>query len=528
LHAFDNTRLNGTIHARMALPEEKLLLLNEQAITLSDDVLMIADDDKPLAMAGVMGGEESGITLDTTDLFLESAFFLPQAVAGRARRYSFTSDASHRFERGVDFSATRNALERATQLVLDICGGEAGPVTEARAGLPARNPVRLRHARVRRVLGIDIEAAQISAFFDRLGFHFTQDDTGFVVTPPAYRFDIEIEEDLIEEIARLHGYDNIPAPAPTGQLAMLRMPEAVRSVAQLKNLVAGRGYQEVVNYAFVEAAWERDFAGNAQPIELANPIASQMSVMRSSLIGGMVANAVYNLRRKQSRVRVFEIGRCFSHGDASAQVAGYSQPMKLGMLAYGSAQPEQWGQATRGVDFFDLKGDLEAILAPAHFVSARTSHPALHPGRSAALMCNGIAVGVYGELHPRWQQAYDLPQSAMVAELDLAALLQVGVPAFEEVSKTPQAVRDLAIVVDHAVAVQDVLDGATASADALVKEVRLFDLYVGKGVEAGRKSLALRIVMQDTQKTLKDSEVDQAVAKILAGLEKKFAATLRA
>ncbi|MCH2221804.1 MAG: phenylalanine--tRNA ligase subunit beta, partial [Dechloromonas sp.] len=329
LHAFDNTRLEGAVHARMAKPEEKLLLLNEQTIAVDGDVLMIADDVKPLAMAGIMGGEESGITLDTTELFLESAFFAPKAIAGRARRYGFASDASHRFERGVDFGGTRAAIERATQLILEICGGQAGPVVEAKAELPARAPVRLRTARAEKVLGLALGAERIAGLFKGLDLSFVQQGEDFLVTPPSWRFDMEIEEDLIEEIARLYGYDNIPSPAPCGRMEMMLQPEAQRPAYRVRQMLADRGYQEVVNYAFVEEAWEADFAGKtaeADLIRLANPIASQMAVMRSNLFGGLISNLVTNLKRKQTRVRLFEVGRSF-HRDAAAQpVAGFSQP----------------------------------------------------------------------------------------------------------------------------------------------------------------------------------------------------------
>ncbi len=301
LHAFDDAKLQGAIHARLPKAGEKLLLLNEQTIDIDADVLVIADDAKPLALAGIMGGEESGVTLETTDLFLESAFFIPFAIAGKARRYGFSSDASHRFERGVDFAGAVRALERATRLILDICGGQAGPVTEALAALPQRQPVRLRTARVNKVLGVPFSAETIASLLGRLGLPFVQEGGDFVVTPPSFRFDIEIEEDLIEEVVRVHGYDEIPAPPPVARAAMLPMPEGKRQIQRLRQVLADAGYQEVVNFAFVEEGWEKDFGGNADPIRLANPIASQMGVMRSTLIGGLVATLANNLKRKQSR-----------------------------------------------------------------------------------------------------------------------------------------------------------------------------------------------------------------------------------
>ena len=527
LHAFDNTQLEGAIHARTATAGEKILLLNEQTLELADDVLLIADDKRPVAMAGIMGGEDTGITLDTTEMFLESAFFAPKAIAGRARRYGFGSDASHRFERGVDFGSTRNALERASQLILDICGGQAGPLCAADAALPARNPVRLRPARAAKVLGVAFSAEEIGNLFARLDLPFTRDGEDFIVTPPSYRFDIEIEEDLIEEIARLHGYDNIPAPAPQAALSMLPQTEDARPLFRVRQILADRGFQEVVNYAFIEEAWESDFAANNAPIRLANPIASQMSVMRSTLIGGLVANVATNLKRKQNRVRVFETGRCFFRDSTGTPVAGFRQPWKLAGLAYGTALPEQWGSTTRNVDFFDIKGEIELLLAPKVARFEKATHPALHPGRCAKIIVDDIVVGHLGELHPQWQQKNDLPLAPVIFELDLDVLKQAALPKFNEVSKQPPVLRDLAVVVDQKLEFQQILDGLKNALPPLIKEIKLFDVYTGKGVDQGKKSLAFRIVMQDTQRTLQDAEVDAAMQQLMVRLQQDFAAQLR-
>ena len=527
LHAFDNTQLEGAIHARTATAGEKILLLNEQTLELADDVLLIADDKRPVAMAGIMGGEDTGITLDTTEMFLESAFFAPKAIAGRARRYGFGSDASHRFERGVDFGSTRNALERASQLILDICGGQAGPLCAADAALPARNPVRLRPARAAKVLGVAFSAEEIGNLFALLDLPFTRDGEDFIVTPPSYRFDIEIEEDLIEEIARLHGYDNIPAPAPQAALSMLPQTEDARPLFRVRQILADRGFQEVVNYAFIEEAWESDFAANNAPIRLANPIASQMSVMRSTLIGGLVANVATNLKRKQNRVRVFETGRCFFRDSTGTPVAGFRQPWKLAGLAYGTALPEQWGSTTRNVDFFDIKGEIELLLAPKVARFEKATHPALHPGRCAKIIVDDIVVGHLGELHPQWQQKNDLPLAPVIFELDLDVLKQAALPKFNEVSKQPPVLRDLAVVVDQKLEFQQILDGLKNALPPLIKEIKLFDVYTGKGVDQGKKSLAFRIVMQDTQRTLQDAEVDAAMQQLMVRLQQDFAAQLR-
>lgn len=529
LHAFDNAKLAGAIHVRLPQPGEQVLLLNGQTITPAADTLLIADEARALALAGIMGGEDSGITLDTTELFLESAFFAPDAIAGRARAYGFSSDASYRFERGVDFALAGQAIERATRLILDICGGEAGPVVEAVAAdkLPARAPIRLRASRVRRVLGIDLSADAVAGMFERLELQVSREGDDFIVTPPSYRFDVEIEEDLIEEIARIHGYDNIPSHAPRGPITMLPRPEAKRDTMSLRRQVAAREYQEVINFAFVEEAWEKDFAGNTNPVRLANPIASQMSVMRSTLIGGLVANVVTNRKRQTTRVRVFEIGRCFAHDAAGQPVDGYHQPVRIAALAAGFAKPEQWGEANRNVDFFDVKADLEALLFPRVAEFERASHPALHPGRSASVKVDGKVVGFIGEVHPVWVQRYELGTAPVVFELDLDVLLQSVTPAYAELSRFPAVTRDLALVVDQQVASGALLAGLQAVAPAIVQRIELFDQYQGKGVEPNRKSLAFRVVMQETQRTLEDAEVDAAMNALTRHAEEALGAKLR-
>ncbi|MDR0735307.1 MAG: phenylalanine--tRNA ligase subunit beta [Zoogloeaceae bacterium] len=524
LHAFDNARLSGDIRVRMAASGEKLLLLNGQEIALSDDILVIADATGAKAMAGIMGGEESAITLETTEVFLESAFFAPAAIAGRARRHNFSSDASHRYERGVDWDNCANALEYASALIVEICGGAAGAVTDAvdKAHLPKRPVVRLRPPRLAKVLGTPFRAAEITQYLTRLALPFTRVSTDFLVTPPSYRFDIEIEEDLIEEIARVHGYENLPAPEPKGQLAMLPQPENRRAQTSLRQQIADRGFQEVINYAFVPEEWERDLAANALPVRLANPIASQLAVLRSSLLGGLIDNLVTNLKRKQSRVRLFETGRCFAYAGN-----GHRQPWHLAMLAYGTRLPEGWGRDTRAIDFFDLKGDVESLFAPAELSFIRCEHPALHPGRAASIQLAGKRVGHIGELHPQWVQKYELSAAPIVCELELEALASRTLPAYAEVSRFQPAIRDLAVLVDQALPLDDILRGMKQHAPSQICAIQLFDLYQGKGIPEGRKSLAFRIVMQDTQRTLSDADIDLAVTGITAYLKQHFQAQLR-
>ena len=529
LHAFDNTRLQGAIHVRMPRPGEQVLLLNEQTVTPAADTLLIADEARALALAGIMGGEDSGVTLETTEVFLESAFFAPDAIAGRARSHGFGSDASHRFERGVDFELARSALERATQLILEICGGEAGPVEEAVAAdaLPGRTPVRLRPVRARRVLGITLDDDPMLALLQRVHLGVERMGEDFLVTPPSWRFDIEIEEDLIEELARLHGYDNIPAVAPQGSLMMLPSSEHGRPVWALRHLMAARGYQEVVNFAFVEEAWERDFCANEEPIRLANPIASQLSVMRSSLIGGLTANLATNRKRQLDRVRVFEVARVFERKADGEPVKGFHQVMMLAALAAGPALPEQWGERSRNVDFYDVKGDLEALFAPRSLAFERLSHPALHPGRAASVRLDGRIIGLVGELHPVWVQRYELGSAPVVFEVELEAALAARMPVYTEISRMPAVTRDLALVVGAEVGVAKVIDVLQAAAPAIVREIVLFDVYQGKGIDPDKKSLAFRVSMQDTQRTLEDAEVDAAVSTLVRQAETVLGARLR-
>ena len=527
LHTFDNSKLKGTIHARMACEGEKILLLNGQTLELRDDVLLIADDECPVAMAGIMGGGDTGITLDTKELFLESAFFAPSAVAGRARRYGFASEASYRFERGVDFGDTHRALERASQLILEICGGQAGPLCEAVNKLPGRDSITLRTSRVEKLLGVAISHEEIGGILARLGMKVERDGETFTVTPPSFRFDLEIEADLIEEIARVYGYDAIPSPAPLATLSMLPRTENARPLHCIRQILMDCGYQETINFSFVNEDWERDFAGNTDVIRLSNPIAAQMSVMRSTLLSGLVSNLVTNLKRKQSRVRLFETGCCFVRDAAGLPVAGFRQPRKLAALAYGAASPEQWGISSRSVDFYDIKGDVEFLLAPAAACFDRIVHPALHPGRSAGISLGGKRVGFIGELHPQWLQHYELPLPPVVFEIDLGALKQARLPGYTEVSRQPYVIRDLAIVVDQKLEIQQILEGIKANSPPFVQAVDLFDVYTGKGIDSGRKSLAFRIVMQDTQRTLQDTEVDAVIQRLLDYLQQTFAARLR-
>lgn len=518
LHAFDLAKLDGGIEVRFARAGEQLQVLNQQNVELQPDMLVIADSKRAVALAGVMGGAESAVDDATTDILLESAFFSPGVIVGKSRRLGFGTDSSYRFERGVDFAMTQTALNRATQLILDICGGQAGAVTEVLAALPERKPVKLRMARVQRVLGVALDAREIAQIMSRLGMVAEQNGDEFSVTPPGYRFDIDIEEDLIEELARVHGYEQIPPLPPQATMSILPQNEAQRPLGKLRQALVMRDYQETINYAFVDEAWERDLYGNHAPIALKNPIASQMSVMRSSLLGGLLAALCGNLARKQPRVRLFELGGCFA-----AETGGYAQRERVAGLAYGSAVSEQWGVAARNVDFYDIKGDVEALFAPRKLSFEAAHHPASHPGRSARIMLDGCAIGWIGELHPQWQQQYDLPQSVVWFEVEQGSLLQIGLPRAVDVSRFPVVRRDIAVQVDESVTVQSLLEAMQAENALNVVELALFDLYRGKGVEVGKKSLAFRVLLQDTQKTLTDIEIEQSMLRLVAVLQRNGA-----
>ncbi|POZ63706.1 phenylalanine--tRNA ligase subunit beta [Chromobacterium alticapitis] len=515
MHAFDLAKIEGGITVRQARAGESLLCLNEKTVELQDKHLVIADDAKALAMGGIMGGEQSGVTTASRDIFLESAFFAPEAIAGKARELGFGSDSSYRYERGVDFELQRDAIERATRLVLDICGGEAGPVIEEVAELPRRQAVQLRVARVAKLLGVALDAGQIGDILSRLSLSWTLEQEVFTVQAPSFRFDIEIEEDLIEEVARVYGYNSIPAEAPRSSMRMLKQLEELRPVDQLRHLLAGRDYQEVVSYAFVDERWERDFAGNADPVRLINPIASQMSVMRSTLIGGLVDVLAGNINRKQPRVRVFEAARVFRKAEQ-----GLAQPEKVAGLAWGARLSEQWGAKAERVDFFDVKADVEALLHPVKAAYRKASHPAFHPGRCAEVLVGGEVVGVIGELHPQWVQAYDLVNAPVLFELGLDAAVARSRIKAQPVSKFQPVRRDLALLADEAVTVAQLLAAFDAKRAAIVSEIALFDVYRGKGVAEGKKSLAFSVLMQDNSRTLTDEDVEPAMQALLdAALE---------
>lgn len=538
-HVFDLQRIQGGLTVRWARSGETLELLNGQTVALEPDVGIVAAGGQPESLAGIMGGEASAVTLDTTDIYLEAAFWWPEAIMGRSKRFKFSSEAGHRFERGVDFESIPEHLERMSRLIIDICGGQAGPIDDQVVNVPPRLPVTMRLARCHRVLGVPVEQSEVERIFSSLNLSFTVQDGVFTVTPPSYRFDIFIEEDLIEEVARVYGFERIPDLPPLARAEMRVEPETLRGPHALRRLMAGLDYQEVVNFSFVEEAWERDYAGNSDPIRLLNPIASQLAVMRSSLIGGLVANIVHNAKRKQSRVRVFELGRVFARdasvADGDLTVSGVNQPQRLAGAAWGPAVDEQWGTATRQVDFYDVKMDVEALLGEkaGGLVCIAAPHPALHPGRSARLVLDGRDIGWLGELHPRLAQQAELAHAPVVFEINVLDISTARLPQPAELSRQPVVVRDLAVWADVKVSYQDLLDtlAQTVASNAtlsVIKDIKLFDVWRDKAGDASEKSMAFHFWLQDPEVTLDDARVEQCMSLLLEALISAHGVRLRA
>ncbi len=522
MHAFDFKKMTGSIQVRNARYDESMQLLNGHHLNLQPDMLLITDQQGPLALAGIMGAINSGVDSVTTEIFLESAFFNPSVISGKSFHLGFGTDSSHRFERGVDFAATRDVLERATNLIIEICGGKSGPITEVKSELPQRPSVNVRVDRVERVLGVNLDKQKIAEIFRRLKFEFTSDGNTFHVTPPTYRFDLAAEEDFIEEVARIHGYDHISTTIPNSSHTMLPATETVRAKSQLRQILTARDYQEVINYAFVDAAWESDFTKNKEPIALKNPIASHMGVMRSSLFGGLIDNLQFNLNRKQNRIRLFEIGCCFLRENNNIleleNIAG---------LCCGDVVPEQWGASSRSIDFYDVKADIEALCWPSNIYFEAASHPALHPGKTAKILINNRNIGWIGELHPGWQTKYGLLKTAILFELGLDILAERSLPVAKNISKFPLIRRDIAVIVSNHIDTQSILKCMYAEKIPIISEISLFDIYRGKGVEEDKKSLAFRILLQDTEKTLTDQDADFVITSLINLLERKFEAKLR-
>jgi len=534
-HIFDLDKIHDKLVVRWGRPGETLELLNGSTVELDAGVGVIADAQAVESLAGIMGGNATAVSDDTRNVYVEAAFWWPEAVAGRSRRFNFSTDAGHRFERGVDPATTALHVERVTQLILQVCGGRPGPLDDQVLNLPERKPVTLRIERASKVIGMPVTQQQCADVFRRLGLPFTEQPGRLTVTPPSWRFDLTIEEDLIEEVIRVVGYDKLPSTAPVAPVAARVRPEEKRGAYDLRRQLAALGYQETICFSFVEERWEHELAGNPDPIKVLNPIAAPLAVMRSSLVGSLVDVLRRNLARRAPRVRVFEIGRVFVRdalaADGERAVAGLRQPVRLAGLAYGAADAMQWSLRERAVDFFDAKGDIELLLAPATPVFAAAEHPALHPGRSASVSVGGRVIGHVGELHPRWRQAYELPHAPVVFELELDAVLATAMPMFTPLPRHQSAMRDLALVVGEAVSHDALVSALSADPEGLIRSATLFDVYrpatAGGGLTAGEKSLAVRLEMLDDEQNLTDERIEKAKSAAVARAQAACGARLR-
>ena len=541
-HIFDLDKIHGGLDVRWGQPGEQLKLLNGNTVTVDGAVGVIADDVQVESLAGIMGGDATAVSDDTKNVYVEAAFWWPKAIAGRSRRYNFATDAGHRFERGVDPQLTVEHIERITQLIIDICGTPetaCGPVDDAQVNLPKAQPVTLRVARAVKIIGMPLTQRQCADALAGLGLPLREGEGTITVTPPSFRFDLQIEEDLIEEVARMIGYDKLPHTPPRGPISARIRPEAQRSPFAVRRALAALGYQETINYSFVDERWEHELAGSPNPIKLLNPIASQMGVMRSSLLGSLLQVLRFNLDRKAARVRVFELGRVFlrdaSVKNTDATVEGFHQPMRVAGMACGSAEALQWSEKEQGVDFYDVKGDVEGLLAPLKPVFEPAEHPAMHPGRCARVVLNGRPIGFVGELHPRWRQGYELAQAPVMFELELDAVLQRDVPAFNAVARHQPVERDIAVIVPEAVTHAALMQSVwSAPTQGLLRDAILFDVYRAKagassaGLAAGEKSLAVRLTLNSDDATLTEEQIEQTVKAVLDRLTSHLGARLRA
>ena len=542
-HIFDLDKIHGGLQVRWGREGEQLKLLNGNTVTVDSKVGVIADDNQVESLAGIMGGDTTAVSDDTQNIYIEAAFWWPAAIAGRSRRYNFSTDAGHRFERGVDPQQTVEHIERITQLVIDICGTahtQVGPMDDQTVSLPVHPPVTLRVARAVKVIGMPLSQDQCANALRGLGFAVTEGEGTVTVNPSSWRFDLQIEEDLIEEIARMVGYNNLPTTPPLAPITAKVSAEAQRSPFAVRRRLAGLGYQETINFSFVEESWELQLAGNANPIRLLNPIASQMSVMRSSLIGSLLQVVKFNTDRKADRVRVFELGRVFlrdsSVQDTDTTVQGFHQPMRVAAMSWGPVESAGWSGKSRNVDFYDVKADVQAMLAPVQATFQAAEHPALHPGRSARVVINGQVVGFIGELHPRWRQGWDLASAPVVFELDLEAVLQRPVPMAQAVSRHQAVERDVAFIVAEKVSHAELMAAVwSAPSQGLLRDAVLFDVYrpqPGKpsaaGLNEGEKSMAVRLTLNSDEATLTEAQIDAVMTAQMTHLTAQLAARLRA
>ncbi|HEM6711579.1 TPA: phenylalanine--tRNA ligase subunit beta [Acinetobacter baumannii] len=530
MHAFDLAKIEGTVHVRQAQPQEKLQLLNDQEVELQDDVMVIADDQKALAIAGIMGGLASSVTDDTTDIFLESAFFAPLAIAGRARRFGLHTDSSQRYERGVDFELPLIAMNRASQLIQELAGGEFGPITVVEKSdlLPKREAIELKQAQVDQLLGYKVAAEFITDALTRLGCEVTVQANGeWSVVPPSHRYDMAIYQDLIEEVARIDGYDNIQISLPSMDVQLAKYQDRFE-IAQLRQTVVTLGYQEAISFSFADAKLEKQLNPQVSPLMLANPISSDLAVMRSTLLSSLIPCVQYNLNRQQSRVRFFELGLRFDYQNANS-IQDLKQIPTLALVAVGSREPESWHAKPQPMDFFDFKGEVEEILAAGRVKVeyVRSERPWLHPGQSAEILVDGQSIGYLGRLHPSLENELDL-STTWVAELDQAAVLQSYVSNFTELSRFPSVRRDIALLISDNINVRDIQQLIEKTGGELLDSTWLFDVYTGQGVEKGKRSLAFALLWQHPSRTLEDAEIKSGMDNIIQVLENTYQATLRA
>ncbi|MDC4541388.1 phenylalanine--tRNA ligase subunit beta [Acinetobacter baumannii] len=530
MHAFDLAKIEGTVHVRQAKPKEKLQLLNDQEVELQEDVMVIADDQKALAIAGIMGGLASSVTDDTTDIFLESAFFAPLAIAGRARRFGLHTDSSQRYERGVDFELPLIAMNRASQLIQELAGGEFGPITVAEKSdlLPKREAIELKQVQVDQLLGYKVAAEFITDALTRLGCEVTVQANGeWSVVPPSHRYDMAIYQDLIEEVARIDGYDNIQISLPSMDVQLAKYQDRFE-IAQLRQTVVTLGYQEAISFSFADAKLEKQLNPQVSPLMLANPISSDLAAMRSTLLSSLIPCVQYNLNRQQSRVRFFELGLRFDYQNANS-IQDLKQIPTLALVAVGSREPESWHAKPQPMDFFDFKGEVEEILAAGRVKVeyVRSERPWLHPGQSAEILVDGQSIGYLGRLHPSLENELDL-SITWVAELDQAAVLQSYVSNFTELSRFPSVRRDIALLISDNINIRDIQQLIEKTGGELLDSTWLFDVYTGQGVEEGKRSLAFALLWQHPSRTLEDAEIKSGMDNIIQVLENTYQATLRA
>lgn len=542
-HMFDLDKIEGGLQVRWARDGETLKLLNGQTVNLDSQVGVICDDKQVESLAGIMGGDATAVSDDTCNVYMEAAFWFPKSIAGRSRRFNFSTDAGHRFERGVDPAQTVEHLERISELLLSICGGQLAPIDDTQVNLPSSVPVTLRVARASKVIGMPLTRAECAQALRKLGLTVQEGEGVLTVEPPSYRFDLQIEEDLIEEVARLIGFQALPTTKPLAPIAPKLRAESSRSPYAVRRSLAGMGYQETINFSFVDERWERELSSQSEPIRLLNPIASQMNVMRSNLLGSLLQAAKFNIDRRAHAVRIFEVGTVFLRapevlGD-DRTVAGFHQPQRLGGLAWGAHHAPQWGMAPRLVDFFDVKGDVEALFPGYVLTFEKLEHPALHPGRSAQIKIDDVVVGILGELHPRWRQSWELPSAPVLFELDMSAVLRCRIPASLPVPKHQAVERDLAVIVAEQVSYTQLMEGIwSAQHEGILQDVVLFDVYrhaKGKSeapsaawLANNEKSLAVKLVLRSDDGNLTEAQIERVVGAVLSCLSERTGARLRA